>query len=95
MAADDVVFREDVQCFVRHLSYDFKAKAGILYLEDGSCTDMSGCIGLFKKIDPNVSTILTIAGRRKDTAYVLADDGWQARESISQRPPIHGDWWVD
>lgn len=93
--SDDVVFRDDVSCFVRNLTYDFKAKSGVLYLEDGSCTDMSGCIDLFKRIDPNVSTILTIAGRRKDTAYVLTDGGWSARESPTARPPIHGDWWSD
>jgi hypothetical protein len=54
---------------------------------------MRGCIDLFKRIDPSVSTILTIAGRRKDTAYVLTDGGWSARESPTARPPIHGDWW--
>jgi hypothetical protein len=89
----DVVFREDVQCFVRTLEYDFKSKSGVLRLEDGSCTDMSGCIGLFKKIDPEVVKILTVAGHRKDTAYIRTDDGWQAREAPTERGAIHGDWW--
>jgi hypothetical protein len=73
------VFLDEVQCFVRTLEYDFRSKAGVLTLENGSCTDMSGCIGLFKKIDPGVVRILTIAGGRRDTGYVLVDGKWEAR----------------
>jgi hypothetical protein len=94
MATNDVVFREDVQCFVRDLGYDFRTKVGVLYLEDGGCTDMSGCIRLFKKIDPDVQTILTIAGRRRDTAYLRDDDHWRAVSAPDERAPIHGDWWT-
>lgn len=76
----EMIFRDDVQCFVQSLAYDFKERAGTIFLEDGSCTDMNGCIALFKKIDPAVTTILTIAGGRRDTAYGLIDGKWQARE---------------
>lgn len=79
MAKDVQVFRQDVQCFVQKLTYDFKEKTGQLLLEDGSCTDMSGCIKLFKAIDPEVVGILTISGGRRDTGYVLVDGEWQSR----------------
>ena len=85
MAKDDLVFRGDVQCFVQKLTYDFKEKVGQLMMEDGSCTDMSGCIKLFKAIDPGVVGILTIAGGRRDTGYVLINGEWQARVAPDAR----------
>jgi hypothetical protein len=81
----DSVFRDDVQCFVRSLEYDFRSKSGVLRLEDASCTDMSGCINLFKKIDPGVVRIMTIAEGRRDTGYVLVDGKWEARVSPEVR----------
>jgi len=82
---NDMIFRDDVQCFVKTLNYDFKTRVGQLFLEDRSCTDMSGCIGLFKKIDPDVRAIQTIAGKRRDTYYAIIDGEWQARTDPRQR----------
>ena len=78
----EMIFRDDVRCFVRSLAYDFRLRSGTLILEDGSCTSMVGCIALFKKIDPNVEVILTVAGGRRDFAYGIIDGEWQARERI-------------
>lgn len=75
----DTVFRNDVQCFVRELRYDFRARSGVLELENSSSTDMRGCINLFKTIDPDVRSILTISGGRRDTAYFLQNQKWEAR----------------
>jgi hypothetical protein len=83
---DGLIFDDGVQCFVVKLEYDFKSKAGVLHLEDHSCTDMRGCIDLFKKIDPRVTSIQTIAGKRRDTWYVRIADEWQARTSPERRP---------
>ena len=74
-------FRDDVQCYVDRLEYDFQRRAGKLFMGENSCTDMSGCIGLFKKIDPGVELIETIASPshpRRDTTYRLVDGKWQA-----------------
>lgn len=83
---DGFIFDDGVQCFVVKLEYDFKSKAGVLYLEEHSCTDMRGCIDLFKKIDPSVTSIQTIAGKRRDTWYIFANDKWQARATPERRP---------
>lgn len=83
---DDAVFHEGMQCFATELRYDFKKRQGILLMEDCSCTDMSGCIKVFKSIDPNVIAIQTIAGKRKDTCYVLINGKWEARISPETRP---------
>ena len=42
--------------------YDFTSRTGTLFMSDGSSYDMMGCIDLFKKIDPAVKHIRTIAG---------------------------------
>lgn len=76
---DGIVFHDGVQCFVANLEYDFRCRAGTLHLADGSCTDMRGCIELFKSIDPRVVVIQTIAGGRRDTWYGVIDGEWQAR----------------
>lgn len=72
-------YRDDVQCFVRELAYDFEAKEGRISLAEMQCTDMTGCIGLFKKIDLDVRVIKTFQGAIPDTEYRLLSDGkWQA-----------------
>lgn len=82
----DQIYRDDVQCFVRELRYDFSQRMGHLMLGDRSCTDMRGCINLFKKIDPDVQGIATYAAGKRDTAYVLKDGKWEARVASDARP---------
>lgn len=82
---DDKIYRDDVQCFVRELRYDFGQRMGHLMLEDGSCTDMGGCIELFKKIDPEVQAIATYAGGKRDTGYWLKDGKWEAHVASDER----------
>ena len=45
---------ERLQCGVVSLAYDFRSHTGQLYLPEGHCCDMTGCIALFEAIDPNV-----------------------------------------
>jgi hypothetical protein len=45
---------------------------GTFFMNDGSCCDMMGCIELFKKFDPAVKHIRTIAGSKEDTGYTLS-----------------------
>lgn len=72
-------FDETLQCYAKSLEYDFEKKVGIVWLGENSCTDMTGCIGLFHLIDDNVNTIYTMAGPRRDTVYVRGADGeWSA-----------------
>lgn len=74
-------FIEDVQCFVSELRYDYTTKTGTLVLGRNSATDMSGCIALFKRIDPEVTDILTLEGKKPDTSYHLIGGKWQARHN--------------
>ena len=80
----DKIYRDDVQCFVRELRYDFGQRMGRLMLEDGSCADMRGCIELFKKIDAKVQAIATYAGGR-GTCYLLKDGKWEAHVAPEER----------
>lgn len=71
--------REDLRTAVRWLSYDFETKTGLLFMPPACCTDMSGCIKLFEKIDPAVVRIQTIAGTEADTRYDRIQGEWIAR----------------
>lgn len=69
---------EDLQCMVLRLEYSFRAEEGWLHLRAGDCCDMTGCIALFQRVDPNVKTIITMSGKVPDTAYRKLHDGWVA-----------------
>jgi hypothetical protein len=74
-----MTFRSDIQCEPRQLVYDFEERVGTLKLAPGHCTDMSGCIKLFKAIDPDVLSICTTSDNRKDTVYARDAAGeWRA-----------------
>jgi hypothetical protein len=57
---------------------------GRLIMTPGACCDMSGCIALFERIDPQVRRIETFSGDKPDTAYTYSfDEGkWFARRSM-------------
>lgn len=79
-------YHEEAQCYVQRVTYDFKERRGVLLMGDGSCTDMSGCIRVFERIDPDVQRIDTYAGPVPDTVYRRHSErfgGWRAY------PPAH------
>ena len=77
--ATPMPFRDDVQCYVEKLEYDFVRRTGKLFMGENSCTDMGGCIRLFKQIDQDVRLIETIrSGPQPDTTYRLVAGKWQA-----------------
>jgi hypothetical protein len=61
-------------CEVRSIAYDFDRRLGRLYMAEGNCCDMSGCIGFFVGVDPAVRHIETFAGDMPDTVYVRDGD---------------------
>lgn len=79
------VQRWDLQTAVDRLAYDFNEASGRLYMPDGVCTDMNGCIALFTTIDPKVRSILTFAGDKPDTAYYRngATGEWEAMRPVN------------
>jgi hypothetical protein len=63
---------------VDHLEYDFRIKVGYLYMAPVNNCNMTGCVALFKDIDPTVKMIATFAGDRPDTLYLLRGVEWEA-----------------
>jgi hypothetical protein len=65
--------------YVLRVEYEFADRVGCLFQEDRCCCDMTACIEFFKKIDPQVRYIRTMAGDEEDTSYRRGSDGrWQA-----------------
>lgn len=82
-------FDDRTQCYLHRVMYDFEARRGVLVMDEGSCTDMSGAISVFEAIDPEVKRIDTYAADKPDTVYRRHSDrlgGWQAY--LPGRPAI-------
>lgn len=74
-------WNECLVCHVCRLAYNFVEKTGELWLPNGHCCDMSGCIELFQRIDEDVQKITTYSGDKPDTIYKynVGDSGrWDA-----------------
>jgi hypothetical protein len=67
-----------LKCHVISLAYDFRRHEGQLYLLDGDCCDMTGCVNLFEGIDPKVTAISTFSGDNADTVYRKEGKEWNA-----------------
>ena len=70
--------RPDLGCYVERIEYDFWTRRGILWMAEGNCTDMRGCITLFEAIDPEVVFITTMSGPDLDTRYDKRTGSWKA-----------------
>ena len=70
-------YHPGMQTSVISVTYEWGCGIGVLYQSAGCCTDMSGCIAFFERIDPNVQTIVTVAGLLFDAVYVKRDGEWQ------------------
>jgi hypothetical protein len=74
------IYDDRFQCFVQRVEYDFTTRAGHLVMNEHECTDMSGCIGVFELVDPEVKIIRTTqASGRRDTIYLRVANGWESR----------------
>jgi hypothetical protein len=54
--------------YVTGIEYSYVYRAGRLYTDRGCCCDMQECIDFFRRIDPAVASIRTIAGIEDDAA---------------------------
>lgn len=64
---------------VRRIDVDIERHIASVFMPDGCCVDMTGCIYMVSLIDPNVTRISTFAGVERDTEYRLELDGeWRA-----------------
>ena len=73
------IYRRDLGTNVIKLEYDFANRVGTLYMPELCCTDMTGTIALFKRIDPEVEEIHTISGEKPDVIYVGKKNQWYAQ----------------
>lgn len=49
-------------CFVERMEYNFDIKQGTLWMQESNCCNMSQCIEMFRKLDPEVKLIITYPG---------------------------------
>lgn len=70
------VFHRSLVTTIRDLGYDFTTRTGTVRLPDGCCTDMSGCIRLFTRIDRAAQVIHCIAGETHAYSYVRQRGEW-------------------
>ena len=69
---------DELQCDAQSIAYDFDRKTGLLKMVSGDCCDMSACVALFERIDPDVKRIDTFSGVAADTVYVKSGKHWNA-----------------
>ena len=68
-----------LMCEPLRMEYDFTRRRGLLFMANGDCCDMDGCISIFKAIDQDVTLIETWSGEMPDTYYArTSTDAWQA-----------------
>jgi|SRR6516165_85640 hypothetical protein len=73
-------WNDELQTDLNDVTYSFNNRVGKLFMPEGCCCDMSGCINLFRRIDPKVQFIETWAGETLDTCYRKLHDGcWASR----------------
>lgn len=74
-----------LKCVPINVSYDYIDHSGKMELKRLHCTDMSGCIRYFKRIDPKVRYIYTYSAGMTGTVYEKFGDDWRVRE-VARRP---------
>lgn len=72
------VFHPQFKTRVSRIEYDFSERTGHVVMDAGCCTDMSGTIEFFQKIDPKVKFIVTWAEHVADTTYRKRGAKWTA-----------------
>ncbi|QCK87450.1 hypothetical protein E8L99_17640 [Phreatobacter aquaticus] len=73
----------ELMCNVVSLTYDFRARAGRVVLDEFGSTDMSGAINYFRRVDPDVIEVATFRGEKPDVVYRRGRDGLWASHSAA------------
>lgn len=71
-------FHEGMVTIVTGISYDPVTRTGRVDQPRACCTDMTGAIELFRRIDAGVERIEAYAGGQLDVCYVKDGDAWEA-----------------
>jgi hypothetical protein len=73
------VWDKRTQCRISRIDYSFEEQAGTLFIPELNNTDMSGCIKLFKALDPKVRHIEVLKDGKPDIAYAYDGVEWFSR----------------
>jgi hypothetical protein len=68
-------FSEELQCFWDNWVFN-RPKSLYLYLPDGNCTDMNGCISIAKKLMPEVRSITVFEAEIPVHKYAIVNNKW-------------------
>lgn len=74
-----VTWLPELQCHAIAVRYDFAARTGHLFMAQGECCDMKGCLSLFGRLG-DVGRVFTYQGAHPDTCYVKLPGGWAAMD---------------
>jgi hypothetical protein len=81
-----MMIHEDLLAVPVMTEYNHTTKVGRVALEGLGCTDMTGVVRFFKRIDPDVRVIETRNDDGVDTVYCRDTDGaWIALDGPSRR----------
>ena len=72
------LFNKELMCSLLRVTADYDLTSVHLILYPNNCTDMAGAIKFSKRLMPNVTHIMTVSGRERETAYILEHGKWRA-----------------
>ena len=73
---------------VGEIRYSFIKREGSILMPKMSCVDMRSAIAFFKKIDPEVRTILSFNNGRPDMRYEKEGKKWAALRYRKEKPGL-------
>jgi hypothetical protein len=78
---------------VGEIQYSFIKREGSILMPELSCVDMKSAIAFFKKIDPEVRTILSFNNGRPDMRYEKEGKKWVALRYAKDKRVIPRPKW--
>jgi hypothetical protein len=73
---------------VGEIRYNFLEREGSILMPEMSCVDMRSAIAFFKKIDPEVRTILSFNNGRPDMRYEKEGKKWISIRYRKEKPGL-------
>ena len=73
---------------VGEIRYNFLEREGSILMPEMSCVDSKSAIAFFKKIDPEVRTILSFNNGRPDMRYQKEEGKWVSIRYRKENPAL-------
>lgn len=84
------ISHRDLMCEPLTVTYDFRSRVGVVNMPEGDCTDMTGAIRFFERMDQDVEMIQTYSGDDLDTVYVKRGGEWCAVDGRRLKVVVNG-----